>query len=100
MRALRSLVHISSHHNHDRCQADLLPHHCCFSCQAANRVVRKQVPGGAKDSLTSNTQLGRAVNDACKELETLGSMVRLSSAVWRGRRSAFAHQQGSSPTRM
>lgn len=30
-----------------------------------------QVPGGYKDSLSSNTELGRAVRDACDELSTL-----------------------------
>jgi hypothetical protein len=35
-----------------------------------------QVPGGANDSLSSNTHLGRAVQDACNELETLGGLVR------------------------
>ena len=35
-----------------------------------------QVPGGANDSLTSNTRLGRAVQDACAELEALGKLVR------------------------
>ena len=37
---------------------------------------RFQVPGGYKDSLTKNTPLGRAVSDACSELEQLGAMVR------------------------
>lgn len=32
------------------------------------------VPGGANDSLSSNTHLGRAVQDACNELETLGGL--------------------------
>ena len=35
-----------------------------------------QVPGGYQDSLSSNTPLGRAVREACDELEALGSMVR------------------------
>jgi hypothetical protein len=38
--------------------------------------IALQVPGGANDSMSSNTQLGRAVQDACKELETLGGLVR------------------------
>ena len=38
-----------------------------------------QVPGGYQDSLSSNTELGRAVKSACDELETLGDMVHLSS---------------------
>eukprot|EP00884_Botryococcus_braunii_P000410 jgi/Botrbrau1/1036/Bobra.0076s0008.2 len=34
------------------------------------------VPGGYNDSLSSNTPLGRAIDSACKELDTLGQMVR------------------------
>ena len=34
-----------------------------------------EVPGGYTDSLSSNTQLGRAVNDACLELDALGKLV-------------------------
>ena len=35
-----------------------------------------QVPGGANDSLTSNTPLGRAVGGACDELEALAELER------------------------
>ena len=35
-----------------------------------------QVPGTSTDSLSSNTQLGRAVQDACSELEGLQALVR------------------------
>lgn len=35
-----------------------------------------QVPGGANDSLSSNTELGKAVRSATDELEHLGNMVR------------------------
>ena len=35
-----------------------------------------QVPGGYQDSLSSNTELGRAVQDACDELDNLSSLVR------------------------
>ena len=38
----------------------------------------RQVPGTATDSLSSNTQLGRAVQSACSELELLSSLVRSS----------------------
>lgn len=34
------------------------------------------VPGGYQDSMSSNTELGRAVKAACEELETLGGMER------------------------
>ena len=34
-----------------------------------------QVPGGYQDSLSSNTELGRAVQDACDELDNLSSLV-------------------------
>lgn len=33
------------------------------------------VPGGYNDSLSTNTQLGRAVHDACLELDALGKLV-------------------------
>ncbi|BDA45573.1 hypothetical protein COCOBI_07-3600 [Coccomyxa sp. Obi] len=36
------------------------------------------VPGGSNDSLSSNTQLGQAVRDACDELETLAALERQS----------------------
>lgn len=32
------------------------------------------VPGGANDSLSSNTELGKAVRAACDELEHLGNL--------------------------
>ena len=35
-----------------------------------------QVPGGSEDSLSSNTELGRAVREACDEIEHLGRLVR------------------------
>lgn len=35
-----------------------------------------QVPGGYQDSLSKNTQLGKAVDEACKELDSLGELVR------------------------
>lgn len=35
-----------------------------------------EVPGGYTDSLSQNTKLGRAVNDACLELDALGKLVR------------------------
>mmetsp|Transcript_44095 Transcript_44095/g.112559 ORF Transcript_44095/g.112559 Transcript_44095/m.112559 type:complete len:172 (-) Transcript_44095:213-728(-) len=34
------------------------------------------VPGGANDSLSSNTPLGRAIRSACDELDELGQMER------------------------
>ncbi len=37
-----------------------------------------QVRGGANDSLTSNTELGQAVQEACDELGVLGSLVSLA----------------------
>ena len=40
-----------------------------------------QVPGGANDSLSSNTKLGRAVDDACAELEALGKLVSSTPAL-------------------
>ena len=39
-----------------------------------------QVPGGYQDSLSSNTELGRAVQDACEELDNLSNLVCLASA--------------------
>lgn len=33
-----------------------------------------QVPGGYQDSLSSNTELGRAVQSACAELDTLATL--------------------------
>ncbi|KAI3425046.1 hypothetical protein D9Q98_008424 [Chlorella vulgaris] len=36
----------------------------------------QQVPGGYQDSLSSNTELGRAVRGACSELETLEGLER------------------------
>lgn len=36
-----------------------------------------QVPGGYQDSMSKNTQLGKALDDACKELDTLGDLVSL-----------------------
>ena len=38
------------------------------------RRAAVQVPGGVNDSISSNTKLGRAVNDACAELEALGKL--------------------------
>ena len=35
-----------------------------------------QVPGGYQDSLSSNTELGRAVQDACDELDNLSNLVQ------------------------
>lgn len=37
------------------------------------------VPGGYMDSMSSNTQLGRAVQAACEELEQLGKLVRAAA---------------------
>lgn len=34
-----------------------------------------EVPGGYQDSLSSNTELGRAINSAVDELDTLGNLV-------------------------
>ncbi len=34
-----------------------------------------QVPGGYEDSLSSNTELGRAVRSACDEIDTLSQLV-------------------------
>ena len=45
-----------------------------------------QVPGASTDSLSSNTQLGRAVQSACDELEHLSSLVEPPSdliGAWR-----------------
>lgn len=38
-----------------------------------------QVPGGALDSLSSNTKLGKAVQEACDELDALVTLVRQTS---------------------
>lgn len=46
-----------------------------------NIVAPSQVPGGAFESLSSNTKLGRAVQEACDELETLSGLVRQSNSV-------------------
>lgn len=46
------------------CIMQLIPHH------------NTQVPGGYEDSLSSNTELGRAVRAACSELDTLSQLVR------------------------
>lgn len=52
-----------------------------------------QVPGGYKDSLSQNTPLGRAVSDACSELENIGSLVSHRHSVYVGddRRIGFGH---------
>lgn len=39
-------------------------------------VTHVKVPGGYQDSLSKNTKLGRAVDDACSELSHLGELVR------------------------
>ena len=39
--------------------------------------MRLQVPGGYQDSLSKNTKLGRAVDDACSELSHLGELVSI-----------------------
>ena len=44
-----------------------------FTCSLS---ATPQVPGGANDSLTSNTALGRAVGGACDELEALAEPER------------------------
>lgn len=36
------------------------------------------VPGGYQDSLSSNTELGRAVQDACEELDNLSNLEKES----------------------
>ena len=41
-----------------------------------NKTKTLQVPGGANDSLTSNTPLGRAVGGACDELEAQAELER------------------------
>lgn len=38
-------------------------------------LLHVQVPGGYQDSLSSNTELGRAVQNACDELDNLSSLV-------------------------
>ncbi len=40
----------------------------------SQRAAPVQVPGGYKDSLSSNTELGRAVRDACNELDHLSDL--------------------------
>ena len=45
-----------------------------------------QVPGASTDSLSSNTQLGRAVQSACDELEHLSSLVKPLSDLISARR--------------
>lgn len=42
-------------------------------CTVAHRSLT-QVPGGYEDSLSSNTELGRAVRAACSELDTLSQL--------------------------
>jgi hypothetical protein len=44
--------------------------------QKLKTPILRQVPGGANDSLTSNTPLGRAVGGACDELEALAELER------------------------
>lgn len=39
-------------------------------------VLPVQVPGGYQDSLSSNTELGRAVQNACDELDNLSNLVQ------------------------
>ena len=39
-------------------------------------VLPLQVPGGYQDSLSSNTELGRAVQNACDELDNLSNLVQ------------------------
>lgn len=34
-----------------------------------------EIPGTYKDAMSSNTQLGKAVKEACDELDTLGTLV-------------------------
>ncbi len=43
------------------------------ACRIAGNCL--QVPGGYQDSLSKNTKLGRAVDDACSELSHLGELV-------------------------
>lgn len=35
-----------------------------------------QVPGTYRDAMSANTQLGKAVRDACEELDTLSALER------------------------
>ena len=49
-----------------------------------------QVPGASTDSLSSNTQLGRAVQSACDELEHLSSLVKPPSDLMKAWRLRFA----------
>ena len=53
-----------------------------FSCPGPLNLnqLAVQVPGGYQDSLSSNTELGRAVQDACEELDNLSNLVCLASA--------------------
>ena len=37
-----------------------------------------QVPGGYQDSLSSNTDLGKAVQEACAELDTLADLASVT----------------------
>ena len=37
-----------------------------------NMAFLSQVPGGYQDSLSKNTKLGKALDDACSELSHLG----------------------------
>ena len=39
-----------------------------------------QVPGGYQDSLSKNTKLGKALDEAVNELDTLGELVMLFPA--------------------
>ena len=41
-----------------------------------------QVPGGYQDSLSKNTKLGKALDEAVNELDTLGELVILFAAAW------------------
>ena len=43
---------------------------------AERPVLPLQVPGGYQDSLSSNTELGRAVQNACDELDNLSNLVQ------------------------
>lgn len=52
-----------------------------------------QVPGGYQDSLSSNTELGRAVQDACEELDNLSNLVCLASAAVISKHSSLASVQ-------
>jgi hypothetical protein len=57
---------------------------CCMGIvQEADGLLPEedqQVPGGYQDSLSSNTELGRAVRGACSELETLEGLVRCEAS--------------------